>query len=150
RASPHRWRTHTHLLDDPTPEIDALTDDVWPEQALRFRVMAAYLMQTRYEDSEPIPETADDPLKAQFTALVEAEVAHSETVLSEFRRMHPGSSSSSSTRPARPRSTRTQSTSIPLRCRTRHLFVNPSPHPPNWSRPAVGEGQIPRAPRPRK
>jgi len=91
RASPHRWRTHTHLLDDPTPEIDALTDDVWPEQALRFRVMAAYLMQTRYEDSEPIPETADDPLKAQFTALVEAEVAHSETVLSEFRRMNPSS-----------------------------------------------------------
>ena len=29
-------------------------------------------MQTRYEDSEPIPETPEDPLKAQFTAQVDA------------------------------------------------------------------------------
>ncbi|HMT33488.1 MAG TPA: hypothetical protein PKA99_12730 [Dermatophilaceae bacterium] len=91
RDSPDRWKDHTDLLDDPTPEIEALTDEVWPEQTIRFRVTAAFLMQTRYEDSQPIPETPDDPLKARFTDLVAAEVAHSESVLSEYRRMNPSS-----------------------------------------------------------
>ena len=47
--------------------------------------MAAYLMQTRSEDSQPIPETPTDPLKASFTDLVAAELERSERRLSEFR-----------------------------------------------------------------
>lgn len=85
RDSPDRWKTSKDLMDDPTPEIDALTDEVWPEQTIRFRVMAAYLMQTRSEDSQPIPETPTDPLKASFTDLVAAELERSERRLSEFR-----------------------------------------------------------------
>ena len=85
RDSPDRWKTSKDLMDDPTPEIDALTDEVWPEQTIRFRVMAAYLMQTRSEDSQPIPETPTDPLKAPFTDLVAAELERSERRLSEFR-----------------------------------------------------------------
>jgi len=91
RDSPDRWRRHKDQMGDPEPEIEALTDEVWPEQTIGFRVMAGYLMQTRYEDSEPIPETPDDPLKAQFTDLVAAELARSESVLSEFRRTNPSS-----------------------------------------------------------
>lgn len=91
RTSPDRWRTDTDLLDDPTPEIEALTDEVWPEQTIRFRVMAAYLMQTRYEDSEPIPETPDDPLKAPFTDLITEEVARLANVVSEYRKTNPSS-----------------------------------------------------------
>lgn len=78
RDSPDRWRHSLHLMDDPTPEIDALTEEVWPEQTIRFRVTAAYLMQARYEDSQPIPETPDDPLKAEFTALVAEAIAERE------------------------------------------------------------------------
>lgn len=91
RTSPDRWRTDTDLLDDPTPEIEALTDEVWPEQTIRFRVMAAYLMQTRYEDSEPIPDTPDDPLKAPFTDLITEEVARLANVVSEYRKTNPSS-----------------------------------------------------------
>lgn len=72
RTSPDRWRTHVSQVGDPSPEMDALTDEVWPERSVRFRAMAGFLMQTRYEDSEPIPETPEDPLKAQFTAQVDA------------------------------------------------------------------------------
>lgn len=85
RNSPDRWKTSKNLMDDPQPEIDALTDEVWPEQTIRFRVMAGYLMQTRYEDSQPIPETPTDPLKAQFTDLVAAELERLERRRSEFR-----------------------------------------------------------------
>lgn len=92
QASPDRWRTNTDVMSDPSPEIDALTEDVWPEQTIRFRVMAAYLMQTRYEDSQPIPQTPEDPLKAQFTDLVEAELERRENVLSEARGLRPSSS----------------------------------------------------------
>jgi len=80
------------VMGDPSPEIDALTEDVWPEQTIRFRVMAAYLMQTRYEDSQPIPEDPDDPLKAQFTDLIEAELERRESVLSEARGLRPSNS----------------------------------------------------------
>lgn len=86
RTSPDRWRTDTDLMDDPTPEIDAQTEEVWPEQTIGFRVMAAFLMQARYEDSQPIPETPDDPLKAQFTDLVATELDRRASVQSEFRR----------------------------------------------------------------
>ena len=86
RDSPDRWKDHTDLLDVPTPEIDALTDEVWPERTIRFRVMAAYLMQTRYEDSQPIPQTPDDPLKVKFTDAVDAELDRMERVLSEYQR----------------------------------------------------------------
>ena len=72
RTSPDRWRTHVSQVGDPSPEMDALTDEVWPERSVRFRAMAGFLMQTRYEESEPIPETPEDPLKAQFTAQVDA------------------------------------------------------------------------------
>lgn len=75
RKSPDRWKTHVSLIEDPSPEIDALTDEVWPEKSVRFRAMAGYLMQTRYEDSAPMPETPDDPLKAQFTAQVDEVLA---------------------------------------------------------------------------
>lgn len=85
RTSPDRWKTSKNLMDDPQPEIDTLTDEVWPEQPIRFRVMAGYLMQTRYEDDQPIPETPSDPLKAQFTDLVAAELERLERNLSEFR-----------------------------------------------------------------
>lgn len=84
RNSPDRWRTDTDLLDDPVPEIDRLTEEIWPERSARFQVMAAYLMQTRYEDSKPIPETADDPLTAQFTDLVAEELERRENVRSEM------------------------------------------------------------------
>lgn len=84
RTSPDRWRTDTDLLDDPTPEIDRLTEEIWPERPVRFQVMAAYLMQTRYEDSKPIPETADDPLTAPFTDLVAEEMERRENVRSEM------------------------------------------------------------------
>lgn len=72
RTSPDRWRTHVRLVGEPSPEMDALTDEVWPERNIRFRAMAGFLMQTRYEDSEPMPQTPDDPLKAQFTAQIDA------------------------------------------------------------------------------
>lgn len=85
RTSPDRWRTHTDVVGDPSPEIDVQTEDVWPEQTIRFRVMAAYLMQTRYEDGQPIPETPNDPLRALFTDLVERELKRRESVLSEAR-----------------------------------------------------------------
>lgn len=86
RTNPDRWRTDTDLMDDPEPEIEAQTEDVWPEKSLRFQVMAAYLMQTRYEDGEPLPETPDDPLKAPFTDLVEVELARRASVLSDLTR----------------------------------------------------------------
>ncbi|MBB1032386.1 hypothetical protein G6027_16175 [Dietzia sp. SLG310A2-38A2] len=92
QTSPDRWRTNTDVMGDPSPEIDALTEDVWPEQTIRFRVMAAFLMQTRYEDSQPIPEDPDDPLKAQFTDLIEAELERRESVLSEARGLRPSNS----------------------------------------------------------
>ena len=80
RQSPDRWRTDTDLMDRPTPEIDALTEEVWPDRSIRFQVMAAYLMQTRYEDEQPIPDSPSDPLKAQFTDLLVEELDRRETV----------------------------------------------------------------------
>ena len=86
RNSPDRWQTSKNLMDDPQPEIDVLVDEVWPEQTIRFRVMAGYLMQTRYEDDQPIPETTTDPLKAQFTQLVTAELERLEKRLADFKK----------------------------------------------------------------
>lgn len=86
RTSPDRWRTHVRLVGEPSPEMDALTDEVWPERNIRFRAMAGFLMQTRYEDSEPMPQTPDDPLKAPFTAQVDAVLQSQDASRSEPRR----------------------------------------------------------------
>ena len=42
RTSPDRWRTHVSQVGDPSPEMDALTDEVWPERSVRFRAMRAF------------------------------------------------------------------------------------------------------------
>lgn len=85
QTSPDRWRTHVRLVEDPSPEMDALTDEVWPERNIRFRAMAGFLMQTRYEDSEPMPQTPDDPLKAPFTAQIDAVLQAQDASRSEPR-----------------------------------------------------------------
>lgn len=85
RTSPDRWRTHVRLVGEPSPEMDALTDEVWPERNIRFRAMAGFLMQTRYEDSEPMPQTPDDPLKAPFTAQIDAVLQAQDASRSEPR-----------------------------------------------------------------
>lgn len=85
QISPDRWRTHVRLVGDPSPEMDALTDEVWPERNIRFRAMAGFLMQTRYEDSEPMPQTPDDPLKAPFTAQIDAVLQAQDASRSEPR-----------------------------------------------------------------
>lgn len=85
QTSPDRWRTHVRLVGDPSPEMDALTDEVWPERNIRFRAMAGFLMQTRYEDSEPMPQTPDDPLKAPFTAQIDAVLQAQDASRSEPR-----------------------------------------------------------------
>lgn len=85
QTSPDRWRTHVRLVGEPSPEMDALTDEVWPERNIRFRAMAGFLMQTRYEDSEPMPQTPDDPLKAPFTAQIDAVLQAQDASRSEPR-----------------------------------------------------------------
>lgn len=85
RTSPDRWRTHVRLVGEPSPEMDALTDEVWPERNIRFRAMAGFLMQTRYEDSEPMPQSPDDPLKAPFTAQIDAVLQAQDASRSEPR-----------------------------------------------------------------
>lgn len=85
QTSPDRWRTHVRLVGEPSPEMDALTDEVWPERNIRFRAMAGFLMQTRYEDSEPMPQSPDDPLKAPFTAQIDAVLQAQDASRSEPR-----------------------------------------------------------------
>lgn len=84
-TSPDRWRTDNDRMGPPTTSIEMLTDEIWPEKSATFRVMAAYLMQVRSEDQQPMPASPEDPLRAQFTALVEEELARRESVQFELR-----------------------------------------------------------------
>ena len=84
-SSPDRWRTDNDRMMPPTTSIEMLTDEIWPEKSVDFRVMAAYLMQVRYEDQQPMPDSPEDPLRAQFTDLVEEELARRENVQTELR-----------------------------------------------------------------
>lgn len=68
---PDRWKEWPELIRQIDPEIDGLTDEIWPDRSIRWRVTAGCLMQTRYEDRDPYPESPDDPLVPLFTALVD-------------------------------------------------------------------------------
>lgn len=73
RGDRDRWR---RALDrsEPTPEVEALVNQVWPDQTVWFRVAAQYLIQARSEDNEPIPAGPQDRLVAEFTNQVAQEL----------------------------------------------------------------------------
>lgn len=68
-----RWMRALHR-SEPTPDIEELVAQLWPNRTAWFRVSAQYLMQARSEDNEPIPTGLHDPLLAQFTNQVEQEL----------------------------------------------------------------------------
>lgn len=84
-SSPDRWRTDNDRMPPPTTSIEMLTDEIWPDKPVDFRVMAAFLMQVRYEDQQPMPDSPEDPLRAQFTDLVDDELARRASVQHELR-----------------------------------------------------------------
>lgn len=73
QTHPDRWRERPDLIQRIDPEIDRLTDEIWAGRSIPFRVTAACLMQTRYEDNQPYPVSPQDPLVPRFTALVTEE-----------------------------------------------------------------------------
>lgn len=73
RHDRQRW-TRALQRSEPTPEIEELVAQLWPNRTAWFRVSAQYLLQARSEDQEPIPTGLHDPLLAEFTNQVEQEL----------------------------------------------------------------------------
>lgn len=66
---PTRW-THPLRRNDPSPELVALSKQLWPDRSALFRVTGSFLLQVRTEDGQPIPSGPTDPLTASFTSQV--------------------------------------------------------------------------------
>jgi len=65
RSDPDRWRGVWRT--EPTEEVEAAVEMVWPDHNAAFRVWMALLWQSRIEDGTPVPATTPPP-KTQLRA----------------------------------------------------------------------------------
>lgn len=105
-TNPDRWKIAPDRVTWPTPEIEALVDEIWQERPIGFRAMAGSLMQTRYEDSEPYPTTPTHPLVPAFTAQLEEHEDRLAQVRTRAEELNRSSSRSPRMSPVQPRSPR--------------------------------------------
>ncbi len=70
-----RWSS-TQFAIDPSPELEALVERVWPEPefSVTFQIKAGYLLAARDEQRQVQPQDQDDPLAAQLAQLVYADL----------------------------------------------------------------------------
>ncbi len=85
RSLPAMARWTTTVASDPTQEVEELTEQVWPSEAIGFQVYAASLLQARSEDQMPLPTGPDDPLAAELGAIVTARRAEAEERQAQVR-----------------------------------------------------------------
>lgn len=66
-----RWSSTQHAID-PSPELEALVERVWPEPdfSVTFQIKAGYLLAARDAQGQVQPQDQDDPLAAQLAQLV--------------------------------------------------------------------------------
>lgn len=70
-----RW-THPQYRSQPSQDIEALVAALWPDDSFSdvFQVRAGYLLTARTEDGLPIPSSQKDPLIAQLTKIITADL----------------------------------------------------------------------------
>jgi len=59
RRNPDRWKTV--FRSDPTEDVEAAIEAVWPQESLSFQVSMGLLWQARVEDGKPVPAVAAPP-----------------------------------------------------------------------------------------
>ncbi len=59
RRNPDRWKTV--FRSDPTEDVEAAIEAVWPQESLSFQVSMGLLWQARVEDDKPVPAVAAPP-----------------------------------------------------------------------------------------
>lgn len=66
-----RWSSTQYAID-PSPELEALVERVWPEPdfSVTFQIKAGYLLAARDARGQVQPQDQDDPLAAQLAQLV--------------------------------------------------------------------------------
>lgn len=66
-----RWSS-TRFAIDPSPELEALVERVWPEPdfSVMFQIKAGYLLAAREAQGQVQPQVPDDPLAGQLAQLV--------------------------------------------------------------------------------
>lgn len=68
-SDPQRWRTLRR--SDPTAQVIALVERLWPTRSALFQLKAEYLVQARIEDGLEVPQDPTSDLVRQLTELVE-------------------------------------------------------------------------------
>ncbi|BBY46871.1 hypothetical protein MARA_03010 (plasmid) [Mycolicibacterium arabiense] len=66
-----RW-THPALQTEPSEDLEALIDRLWPAPDFSgpFRIKAGYLTSARAEDGQPLPARPEDPLTAELAQMI--------------------------------------------------------------------------------
>ena len=70
-----RW-TRPGSRSQPSQDVEALVAELWPDTSFSdvFQVKAGYLLAARAEDGLPLPSGQLDPLVAELTEMVSAEL----------------------------------------------------------------------------
>lgn len=70
-----RWSSTQHAID-PSPELEDLVEQVWPEPgfSVTFQIKAGYLLAARDAEGLVPPQGPDDPLAVQLAQLVYADL----------------------------------------------------------------------------
>ena len=70
-----RW-TRPAWRSQPGLDVEALIADLWPDRLFCdvFQVKAGYLLAARAEDGLPLPSGQEDPLIAELTEMISADL----------------------------------------------------------------------------
>ena len=90
RTDPDRWKTV--FRSDPTQDVEAAVETVWPRTSFSFQVSMGLLWQARVEDGKPVPALVPPPrthprARRDNAALVEVMAAEVNAYLSQHDRV---------------------------------------------------------------
>jgi hypothetical protein len=70
-----RWRS-PECRSQPSQDIEALIRELWPDDLFSdvFQIKVGYLLTARSQDGFPLPSGREDPLVAELTEMVSADL----------------------------------------------------------------------------